>query len=903
MANDPQKPKRSLADISPLRRLRTKEREIDDEMLFHLEMEERKLREQGLSEADARRQARLRFGGQGKWRDEVRDVDGIGPFERLMADLRFGLRVLKRSPVFTVVSILTLALGIGASTAIFSVVDGILLRALPYAEAGELVTVWADYTKRNGPEREWWGYPNFHDVRKETALSALEPGAVADAVTDPVTDGRVFEDMALWTGWGPTLTGNSGGAEQLQGARVSQGMLSNVLRVAPIKGSLFRPEDDVPGASQVALISERLWQRSFGGDPNILGRSLTLSGETFTVLGVLPGEFRQPFIPQAEIWTVPRIDITDYPGGRGSAMMRVVGRLAPEASLDQARARLQQVAAALEQAYPEDLTNVGATAFPLKDDIVAGSRSGLLLLLAAVVATLLIVCINLANLLLARGNARLREFSLRAALGASSGRLARQLLTESLLLAGLGGALGVALAIAGTRLLVSLAPAGTPRIEEVGVDNRVLLFCTAVSLLCGLLFGLLPALQAARSRIASRIGRNREGGERASEFLVAGQVAAALVLLIGAGLLLQSFTKLARTDLGYRAEGLISVSVTAPSARFPEMEQASEYLDNVEAELSSIAGVEKIARGDTLPLSGANGDLTYNIEGRDVPDPGEEDIAWFRRATPGYFATLGIELVSGRAIATTDSADAVPVVLINETLAQRQFGNQDPVGQRLNINDPSEPKWREIIGVVGDIKNFDLREQARPAMYLPFAQVQTRRAFLALRTGGDEDQLLRSVQQRLRAFDPDAVPVIQAANSLVEGARSLDRFVAWLLSLFAGVALTLAAVGLYGVISYRVSQRTVEIGLRLALGAPASTIGRWVISRSLRISLVGVVLGLGLGALAARSLRSQLFEIEPTDPLTFAGLAVVMIIVACLASGVPAWRAARLDPATVLKAE
>ena len=499
-----------------MRRLRDKETEIDQEMRFHLEMEEDKLRAQGLSAKEAKRQALLRFGGQGKWRDEVRDVDGIGPFERLIADLRFGLRVLKRSPVFTIVSILTLALGIGASTAIFSVVDGILLRGLPYPNPSELVTVWADYTKRDGPEREWWGYPNFHDVRQETALAALGPGSA--------TDRRVLADMATWGGWNPTLTGNSGSAEQLQGAMVSQGMLSNVLEVTPTKGTLFRPTDDVPGASRVALISEGLWQRNFGGDSNILGRSLNLSGENFTILGVLPSDFRQPFIPEAEIWTVPRIDISDYPGGRGSAIMRVIGRLAPGTTLDQAQSRLDQVAASLEQAYPEALTNVGAVAFSLKEDIVAGSRSGLLLLLAAVGATLLIVCVNLANLLLARGNARLREFSLRTALGASSLRLARQLLTESLLLAGLGGALGIGLAIAGTRLLVSLAPAGTPRIEEVGVDQRVLLFCTGVTIVCGLIFGLLPAVQAARSRIASRIGRNREGTERASEVLVASQV-------------------------------------------------------------------------------------------------------------------------------------------------------------------------------------------------------------------------------------------------------------------------------------------------------------------------------------------------------------------------------------------
>ena len=375
------------------------------------------------------------------------------------------------------------------------------------------------------------------------------------------------------------------------------------------------------------------------------------------------------------------------------------------------------------------------------------------------------------------------------------------------------------------------------------------------------------------------------------------------MLLISAGLLLQSFSKLTHTDLGYRPKGLVSVSVVAPSARFPEMEQATQYIDDLEAELSSIAGVDSIARGDTLPLSGSNRDLNYNIEGRDLPDPGSERVAWLRRAAPGYFATLGIELLSGRDLAKTDDADALPVVLINETLAQRQFGEQNPVGQRLNVNDPAEPRWREIIGVVSDIKNFDLREQARPAMYMPFAQVQRRRAFLALRTSGDEDQLMRAVQARLRAFDPDSVPQVEAANALVEEARSLDRFVTWLLSLFAGVALVLAAVGLYGVISYRVSQRTGEIGLRLALGAPSAAIRRWVIHRSLLISLVGVVAGLALGVLAARSLRSLLFEIESTDPLTYLGLAALMVVVAGLASGLPAYRASRLDPAKVLKAE
>ena len=871
-------------------------RDVDDEIRFHLEMEQQKLIEQGMDQGEARRQARLRFGGEQKWRHEVRDVDGIGPIERVRADARFGLRVLRRNPVFAFVSIVTLALGIGASTAIFSVVDGILLRALPYPAPDELVTVWADYTERGGPEREWWGYPNFFDLRQDTAHSTA--GAEGE-------EGRVFDELALWTGWNPTLThpGTDIPARQVTGALVSHGMLARVLRVQPSEGQLFRPADDQPGAPPVAIVSERLWAEEFDLAPGMVGRELMLNGQSYTVIGMLPGDFRQPLVPNADIWTVPGWNETDHPGGRGSARMRVIGRLAPDTSLEQARQRIDTVAQRLERDYPEMLTGVGMAAFPLKDDVVQGSRSGLLLLLGAVVATLLIVCINLANLLLARGSARTREFSVRAALGASGPRLARQLLTESLLLAGLGGAAGIALAFLGTTLLVSLAPAGTPRLDEVAVDLRVLAFAAGIAVLSGLVFGALPALQATRARLAEHIGRTRRSG-RLGEVLVIAQVGAALALLVSAVLMVQSFSKLQRAELGYEPDRLAAVQVFAPPADYPESEQAMGLLARVHDELRSLPGVDSVARTDTLPLSGFNGDLDFAIEGQEIPPPGQENIAWFRRATPEYFETAGIEIRAGRGFAATDHADAPPVVIVNETLARQQFGDAAAVGQRININSRDNPRWREIVGVAADVRNFDLREEARPAMYAPFDQVPFRAAFFVMRTNdGDPALLLESARTRIASVDPNLAPNLSTASSFVEAASAIDRFVTSLLAGFAAVALLLAAVGLYGVINYRVQRRTREIGLRLALGSPARSEGIRIVRRSFLVAAIGVALGVVAALAATRALTTLLYDVEATDPATYAVGAATMLSVAALAALLPARRAARVDPMRVLSEE
>lgn len=872
-------------------------RDVDDEIRFHLEMEEQKLIERGVEPAEARRQARLRFGGEQKWRHEVRDVDGIGPIERVRADARFGFRVLRRNPVFAFVSIATLALGIGASTAIFSVVDGILLRALPYPASEELVTVWADYTGRGGPEREWWGYPNFFDTRRATTLAIQEPGASpGDAV---------FEDLAMWSPWNPTLTSRGETARAINGAQVSDGMLSRILRVQPVLGSIFRPGDHVANAPPVVLLSERFWRNDFAGDPQVLGTTLALNGMDFEVIGVLPAEFRQPLVSQAEIWSPLGFDETNFPGGRGSARIRVLGRLAPGVELEQARARIDQVAATLEQSFPEDMTGIGQAAFPLKDDIVSGARSGLLLLLGAVVATLLIVCINLANLLLARGSARTREFSVRAALGASGWRLARQLLTESVLLSALGGLLGVGLAIVGTRLLVALAPPGTPRLEEVGVDWRVLGFAAAVSIACGLFFGLLPALQATRVQLAERMGRHRRSGERVAEGLVTAQVGAALVLLLGAVLLAQSFTRLTSSNLGYRPEGMVSAFVFGPPSLYETQEQADQMLQQLHEDLRSVPGASAVARVDTLPLAGFDGDLSFLVEGEEIPAPGEENISWFRRATPDYFATAGIEVKAGRVFDdAVDHSEAPRVVMINETLANQHFGGLEAVGKRININSPDNPRWREIIGVVSDVKNFDLREDPRPAMYAPFTQVPGRAAFFVLRSDTlDTDGLLEATRARIAQFDPNLAPTYRTASSYVENARALDRFVTWLLGLFAVVAVILAAIGLYGIVNYRVHQRVREIGLRLALGAQARAEGARIVTRCIVVAGVGVALGVAVAMGAVRALDSLLYGVTGTEPATYALVAGVMVAVAALAGLLPAWRAARLDPVQVLREE
>ncbi|MEJ2237327.1 MAG: ABC transporter permease [Gemmatimonadales bacterium] len=801
----------------------------------------------------------------------------------LLNDVRYGWRTFRKSPGFTLVVVMTLAIGIGANTAIFSVVDGILLRPLPYPEPGQLVNVWSDYTSRDGPLREWMGYPNFHDLKAEPNL---------------------FADISLYLDWGPTLTGH-GEPQSVFGAQITPGMFSNVLGVEPALGRSFSPDEGVPGAQLVVLLSHRFWTTVLAQDPAVVGNTLVFDDEPHTVVGVMPADFHPPFLALADAWRPLQQSMAQHQGGRASALFRAVGRLDSGASLEIARARTDALGERLEREYPESNTGVGYALFPLRDDVVAQARSGLWVLLAAVGFVLLIACVNVANLLLARGTARGGELAIRSALGAGRRRIVRQLMTESGLLALAGGGMGVALALWGTDLLVSLAPAGTPRIDEVTVDSRILTFAGAVTLAAGYLFGVVPALKSSRPDRHATLkegGRGADSGARKRGIrsaLVVTQVALALVLLVGAGLLIRSFQQLNAVDLGFEPENLLTATISLPAVRYPDRDARYIFFTELEERLRAVPGVEHVGSTNSLPLGGNNGDTDFRIDGEPEPEPGQQ-IVWVRRATPGYLEAAGISVLRGRTITRNDDAQAPPVVIINETLANRYFQNRDPIGTRISLG----TVWREIVGVAKDVKNFGVQRESRNALYLPYAQAPTGFLSLVLRTSVEPNSLMPVVRREIAAADPNlALAQLSTMNAVVRASLATEQFLTRLLSLFAGIALLLAAVGLYGVVSYSVTRRMREMGVRVALGAGGAAIGKLVVRGSLALVGIGAAMGIAGAYGLTRLMKGLLFGVSATDPLTFAGVTVVLATVAIAASLFPAMRAARVDPVSVLNSE
>lgn len=871
-------------------------RDVDDEIRFHLEMEAEKLISQGVAPSQARREARKRFGAVEDVKEEVRTVDGVGWMEKLMMDGRFGLRVLRKNPVFATVAILTLALGIGASTAIFSLVDGILLRPLPYPEPQELVTVWADLSERDGPRQEWLSYPNYEDAK--------ESGP--------------FQELGAYLEWQGTLTGR-GPTRVVQGLRVSHGTISTVLGATPVLGRGFPPQDDVAGAPWTVLISYGLWNRLFGQNPEVVGQTMTLDGVPHEIIGVMPSGFVVPnlggafstLVQNQEAWIPIQVTGNDQLGGRGAALFRTVGRLREGIGVEAARAQLEQLGRALEEEFPDANAGVGYALYPLQANMVEAQATGLWILLGAVGFILLLVCLNLANLFLARGSARSGEMALRSAMGAGRRRLIRQLVTESTVMALMGGLLGFVLAYLGTDLLVSLAPPGTPRLASVTVNGRILLFATVATVGSGILFGLFPALRVSSVDLRNDLAqseRNLDSGRGAKlrSTLVAGQMGVALVLLVGAGLLLRTFQELNRVDLGYEPQGVVTAMVSLNTDRYPEAEDRTAFTDELEERVAALPGVEAVGLVSTLPLSGFNNDVSFQVEGAPPPGPGEENISWIRRITPGYFGALGIPVLEGRGFSRADNQDQDSrVVMVNETIARRYFPGESAVGKRLNFNDPENPVWREVVGVVKNVKNFGIRGESPNATYFPYAQVPGTTFFITARTGLDDPTtLVPALREILGDMDSQlALSQVNTMRGMVSGALAQERFVALLLSVFAGVALLLAAVGLYGVVAYTVSRRTREMGLRIALGADGGRIGGQVVGRSMALAGGGMLAGLVGALFLTRLLEGILFGVSPTDPLTLALTALVLLAVSALAAGVPAFRASRVDPARVLKGD
>ena len=807
-------------------------------------------------------------------------------FELLLKDLRFAARSLVRSPGFSIVIVLTLALGIGANTAIFSVVDGVLLRPLPFPEPHQLVAVWADYTKINGRQREWLSFPDFHDLRQ---LS------------------EVFEEVGTWSFWGPTLTGHGDEPEQILGVQMSQGLLSRVLRVSPVVGRGVLPEEDKPGAERVVVLSHALWERAYQSSDDAIGTTIQLDGEPYTIVGVMPADLKPPFVPRADVWAPQREDISQHFGGRGSASYLALGRLRDGVDVTTAQAAASALGARLEAEFPETNTNQGFLIYPLHDDLVSSASTALWVLLGAVGFVLLMACVNVANLLLAQASSRSGEIGVRTALGASRHRIVRQLLGESALLATIGGLLGAGLGVLGTRLLVTMAPPGTPRIEHVTLDARVLAFTAVASLGAALLFGLLPALRASRTDVQAALkegGRSGDGAARGRPLrsaLVVVQVALALVMLVGAGLLLRTFQQLNAVDLGFETERLLTVSLNLPDSRYANATDQATFYQELERRVRALPGVESVGAVSSLPLGGRNGDADFNVEGMAPAESGESRVSWIRRVTPRYLDAMGLRLAAGRFFNESDDAQAARVVVVNETLANRYFYDTDPVGKRIYFGSGDDPTYRTIVGVARDTKHFDVAQSARNATYFPYAQVPTGFMTMIIRTTGDPTSMAPAVRREIIALDSLlAASNVGTMEAVVGGSLAAERFVATLMSAFALVALTLAVVGLYGVVSYGVSLRQREMGVRLALGAGARDISRMVVGGSLGLVVVGVGLGLAAALAVTRLLEGLLFDVRPTDPATFILVVVALFVAGCAAALVPARRAARVDPASVL---
>jgi putative ABC transport system permease protein len=803
-----------------------------------------------------------------------------------MRDLTFALRTLGRSPGFTAVAVLTMALGIGATAAIFSAVNGVLLRPLPYPDADRITVLWLN-NQQEEIERDVTSYPLFEDWSESSAYAAV---AGHSATTGTFTaDGDADQHVGAW------VTGD----------------FFRVLGVAPALGRALDQANTVPGEDQVVVLSHGLWTRRYGADPLVVGRTVTINGLPREVVGVMPRgfsypdgvEYWVPLAPESENWRT----ITE---SRNALWLSVLGRLHEGVPVERAAAELDGIMARL---VDEGLTapGNGVLVEPLRDTVVGSVRPALLVLLGAVGFVLLIACANVANLLLARGARRRRELSVRAALGASGRRLARQALVESLVLGAIGGAAGLVLALLGTSALVALSPQDLPRLDGVRVDAAVVGFAALVALATGLLFGLAPAWQAAKSGIAASLrdsDRGSGGGmARVRPALVVVEVALAVVLLVGAGLLLRSFAALQTVDPGFQTERMLSFRVIVGSAAYPEPEQVRNFQQELLERVGALPGVEAATAANTLFLSRLPNMGPVALEGR--PPAGEMDpitAVTNDFVAPGFFRTMGMPIVQGRGFEPGDVAGGTQVVVVNETFVQRLVPGEDPIGRRFARGDPESPDavWQTIVGVVADSRRAGLAEPVRPEAYRPITQAAPRSIEVLVRTAGPPLALVPQARALLREMDPN-MPMAQlrTVEAAMAEAVATRRFVMMLLAGFAVLAVTLAAIGIYGVLAFLVGERTRELGIRLALGADRQTVIRMVLRQSLGYVLPGLALG-AVGALAlTRLLQAQLFGIEPTDPVTFAAVLTLLLAVAVLASWVPARRAANVQPVEALRQE
>lgn len=816
--------------------------------------------------------------------------------ELIWQDIRYGARMLLKNPSFTLIAVLTLALGIGANTAIFSVLNFVLLQPLEYSNPDQLVMVWERNLRRNFSETPT-SFANFVDFRN--GVQSVELAAFTDANFN-VTGGDQPQRVA--------------------GLRVTANLFS-ILGMNPISGRWFAPHEDQPGSGRVIILGYGLWQRTFGGNPNLVNQTVQLNGQSYTVIGVMPANFKFPpsfsatvagseeTLINAELWVPLTTD--NVPMVREIRNLKMIGRLKPGITPQQAQAELNAIASRLDKDYPDVNGGIESSVIPLRQQVTGDISLALWVLMAAVGLVLLIACANVANLLLAKATSRQKEIAIRTAVGASRGQILRQLLTESLLLGVLGGVLGFFFAFVGARAIIAFVTVNIPRLKDFSFDRWTLLFTLGISLLTSLVFGLAPALDASKVNLNEALkegGRSSSSGAARNKLrnaLVVAEVALAVVLVTASGLMLRSFLRLQSTNPGFDPANLVTLEIELPESKYEAGQQQRIFQQQLLERLRAVPGVASVASVDNLPFSGNAFNSSFTVEGRPVPPVSERPRAYYRVISPDYFSTMGIRIARGNPFTDRDTADVQGVAIINDVAAQRFWPGEEPLGKKIKRGRPeSRNPWVTIVGIVGSGAQNSLREIAQPEIYTPYAQETSRKFTLVARTSTDSRSLAPAIRQEVWATDRD-LPVsnMKLMNELISNSVAQPRFYVILLGVFAGLALVLAAVGVYGVMSYSVMLRTRDIGIRMALGARPIDIFKNVLTRALMRAIIGLAIGLFLAIVSTRVISSMLYGISATDPITLAGTVLVLLVVAVVASYLPARRATKVDPMVTLRYE
>ncbi len=883
--------------IRALSQKRKLDADMDEEMRAHIEMRMRENVQAGMPPDQARYAALRQFGWSETIKETCREQRGVTWLENLVQDVRFGLRMLSKNPGFTIVAVLTLALGIGANTAIFSVVNAVLLRPLPYKEADRLVTIW----ERNPKE----GYEQNNPA--------------AGTYRDWKAQSQAFEQMAVFdANEGFNLT-EAGEPMRLTGTAVSADLFP-VLGITPERGRNFMSEEEIPGRDQVAILSYNLWQTRFGADPRIVGKVIVLDGKSRTVIGIMPPKFRFPgmtgvllgsWVNQpADIWVPLALDQGAW-NQRGNHYLQAIGRLKRGTMIEQARAEMDTIQQRLEKQYHGNFMGTHTKLVPLQQQSVASIRTALLVLLSAVAFVLLIACANVANLLLARAARRQKEIAIRVALGAGRSRLLLQLLTESSVLAIFGGIVGSLLAMWSVRLLVAgvggEASNSIPGWNDIRVDTTVLAFTLGISLMTGVLFGLVPAWHGTKTSISGSLSEGGRGssesrrGNRLRSALVVFEIALALMLLIGAGLMIQSFVLLQKVNPGFNPAHVLAMELDLPDSKYSDDPHRAAFFSQLVERVQALPGVESAAASVAVPFVHRGPNWAINVEGRSADPNGKWLTADWSAITPDYFRAMGVPLVKGRVFTAQDTAESQPVIMINAAFARRYLPGQDPVGKRIEVGE----KQRAIVGVATDFRQLGFDAEIRPDMYTPNAQTPwSSSRVIVVRSAGDPVSMMRALRTTVQALDKD-LPIItlRSMDTILSSSVAQSRFRTLLMGLFGASALLLATIGIYGVLAYSVSTRLHEIGIRMAIGAQVIDVLSLVIGQGMRLVALGVIIGV-LSALAlTRVLRSLLYQVAPTDPLTFAAVSLLLVFIALVACWLPARRATKVDPMEALRYE